>query len=90
MCIFVIPAHLFKNYEGPNSGGKETTPTSSAKKPKPKEDKKEDEDKKAKEKEKEKERARQTSFPAANTTDAVRLKCRELLAGALKSDGGKF
>ncbi|OQR75926.1 transcription elongation factor S-II-like [Tropilaelaps mercedesae] len=31
---------------------------------------------------------RQTSFPAAaNTTDAVRLKCRELLAVALKGNG---
>ncbi|XP_022692851.1 transcription elongation factor S-II-like isoform X1 [Varroa jacobsoni] len=31
---------------------------------------------------------RQTSFPAAaNTTDAVRLKCRELLSAALKGSG---
>ncbi|KAK0181930.1 hypothetical protein PV327_000108 [Microctonus hyperodae] len=30
---------------------------------------------------------KQTSFPAATTTDAVRLKCRELLASALRVDG---
>lgn len=29
----------------------------------------------------------QTSFPSAATTDAVRLKCREMLATALKMDG---
>ncbi|KAF6214624.1 hypothetical protein GE061_009367 [Apolygus lucorum] len=89
--VISLSKTLIKNWKkflGPNSGGKETTtPTSSSKKPKPKEDKKEDEDRKTKEKEKEKEKSRQTSFPAANTTDAVRLKCRELLANAIKSDG---
>lgn len=30
---------------------------------------------------------KQTSFPASTTTDAVRLKCRELLAAALRVDG---
>lgn len=30
---------------------------------------------------------KQTSFPPANTSDSVRLKCRELLANALKTDG---
>lgn len=28
-----------------------------------------------------------SSFPASTTTDAVRLKCRELLAAALRIDG---
>jgi transcription elongation factor S-II len=33
-----------------------------------------------------------TSFPPAssNTTDAVRLKCRELLCAAVRGDGGRF
>jgi hypothetical protein len=33
-----------------------------------------------------------TSFPPAssNTTDAVRLKCRELLCTAVRGDGGRF
>ena len=48
------------------------------------------------EKEKEKERRRSTSssvtdrsFPAmpSNTTDSVRLKCREMLCNAIKGDG---
>lgn len=30
---------------------------------------------------------KQSSFPAPTTTDAVRLKCRELLAAALRVDG---
>lgn len=30
---------------------------------------------------------KQASFPAPTTTDAVRLKCRELLAAALRVDG---
>lgn len=32
-------------------------------------------------------RKMQTSFPASNTTDAIRIKCREMLLGALKIDG---
>lgn len=28
-----------------------------------------------------------SSFPPSNTTDAVRLKCRELLANAIRADG---
>lgn len=64
-------------------GGSEkgsTTPTSSAKKPKVKEEPKREEEKKKDEKPK------QTAFPPVNTTDAVRLKCRELLLNALKTD----
>ena len=33
---------------------------------------------------------KQTSFPAPSTTDAVRLKCRELLANSLRVDGQSF
>lgn len=60
-----------------------STPPSSSNKNKsnkPKEDRKEEE---------KKEKPKQTSFPAVNTTDAVRLKCRELLLGALKIDGSE-
>lgn len=35
-------------------------------------------------------RGGQTSFPAASTTDAVRIKCRELLFTAMKADGGFY
>ncbi|BES89454.1 Transcription elongation factor [Nesidiocoris tenuis] len=87
--VISLSKTLIKNWKkflGSSGGGKETaTPPSSSKKPKPKEEKREDDEKKPKEKEKEK--PRQTSFPATNTTDAVRLKCRELLANALKADG---
>lgn len=42
-----------------------------------------------KEEKKEEKKAYPTSFPASgNCTDAVRLKCRELLTNALKTDGG--
>lgn len=45
--------------------------------------------KKESEKEKEAKKPSQTSFPShsSNTTDAVRLKCREMLANALRVDG---
>lgn len=45
--------------------------------------------KKESEKEKEAKKPTQTSFPShsSNTTDAVRLKCREMLANALRVDG---
>jgi transcription elongation factor S-II len=43
-------------------------------------------------KDKEKEKKMPTTFPPAssNTTDAVRLKCRELLSTAVRGDGGRF
>lgn len=45
--------------------------------------------KKESEKEKEAKKPAQTSFPSqsSNTTDAVRLKCREMLANSLRVDG---
>nr|CAD7447252.1 unnamed protein product [Timema bartmani] len=69
---------------GCNTPSKETG--NSSKKPnKEKEDKAKESDVK----EKERDRRSQTSFPPAssNTTDAVRLKCRELLANAIQLDG---
>lgn len=70
---------------GPNIG-KESTPTSSSKKPASKPTIKEE----RKEEDIKKDKTKHTSFPPANTTDAVRLKCRELLVSALKTDHSKF
>jgi transcription elongation factor S-II len=68
-------------------GKESTTPSSSSKKAsKTKEEKRggsgEDGVKESKDKSK-----MQSSFPQANTTDAVRLKCRELLVQAMRIDG---
>lgn len=61
------------------------TPKESGSSSKSKKDNGKDKEKKD---EKEKDRKLQTSFPPqSNTTDAVRLKCRELLTQALKIDG---
>lgn len=51
--------------------------------------KSESNNKKESEKEKESKKPAQTSFPpqSSNTTDAVRLKCREMLANSLRVDG---
>lgn len=66
------------------------TPTSSSKKPsKDKDEKPKDSEKKDKEKDKDSKKA-PASFPPSNTTDAVRIKCRELLATAIKTDNSKF
>lgn len=49
--------------------------------------KKEKEEKPREEKDREKERSLPKQFPpSSNTTDSVRLKCREMLAAALKTD----
>ncbi|KAL1123924.1 hypothetical protein AAG570_001694, partial [Ranatra chinensis] len=80
--VIALSKTLIKNWKkflGPNVAGKETPPSSS-KKAKPKEDNKRSGNEKDKSK-------MQASFPPANTTDAVRLKCRELLVSSLKVDG---
>ena len=71
---------------GPNTPNNKET-AGSSKKPKEKEEK----PKEVEVKDKEKEKKMPTSFPPAssNTTDAVRLKCRELLTTAVRGDGGK-
>lgn len=52
-----------------------------------KEEKRKEEKTKKEEKEKEKDRKLPSSFPPTSvTTDSVRLKCREMLAAALKTD----
>lgn len=58
------------------------TPTSSSKKSTS--EKKEEKPKEPEKKEKDKKMT--SSFPPSNTTDAVRLKCRELLCAAIKAD----
>lgn len=88
--VISLSKTLIKNWKkflsGPNSSNKESSSTS---KPKPKE--KEDEGKKEKREEK-KDKKLPSSFPPAssNTTDAVRLKCREMLVGALRVDDEEF
>ncbi|PSN41752.1 Transcription elongation factor S-II [Blattella germanica] len=86
--VISLSKTLIKNWKkflsGPNTpSGKDSA--SSSKKPKEKEEKIKDNENKDKEKEKK----MQTTFPPAssNTTDAVRLKCRELLTTAVRGDG---
>ncbi|XP_012273250.1 transcription elongation factor S-II-like [Orussus abietinus] len=95
-----------KFLSGPNKDGKDTASSSSSKRKeekseKSKEDGEQKKDKdagdggdvKMKEDKASKDQPRkQTSFPSTtfSTTDAVRLKCRELLAAALRVDGTSF
>jgi transcription elongation factor S-II len=69
------------------SNARESSGTSSSKPKKDKEDRSNREDR-----DREKERKLPNQFPPAssNTTDAVRLKCREMLASAIKSDNDDF
>nr|BAN21017.1 transcription elongation factor s-ii [Riptortus pedestris] len=82
--VISLSKTLIKNWKkflgGSNMGKDGATPPSSSKKPKLKEESKKEDDKK------EKDKPKQTSFPPVSTTDAVRLKCRELLLTALKTD----
>ncbi|XP_015604882.1 transcription elongation factor S-II [Cephus cinctus] len=94
----------WKKFLGPVKDGKDSSSSSSSKKKEEKSEKnKEDSDQKKdkdigdggdvkmKEEKSSKETQRkQASFPAATTTDAVRLKCRELLASALRVDGNSI
>ncbi|XP_046746812.1 transcription elongation factor S-II isoform X1 [Diprion similis] len=92
-----------KFLSGPNKDSKDSSSSSGSKKKDEKLDKIKEEgdqkkekdgvidggDSKSKEDKTSKDLSRkQSSFPAATTTDAVRLKCRELLAAALRVDGG--
>lgn len=90
--VISLSKTLIKNWKkflsGSNTGSKETPPSSSSKKPTNNKEKEE----KPKEttidtKDKDKGKKIQSSFPPSNTTDAVRLKCRELLANAIRTDG---
>ncbi|XP_054282280.1 transcription elongation factor S-II isoform X1 [Macrosteles quadrilineatus] len=86
--VISLSKTLIKNWKKFLSASGKETPPSSSKKPstgsKDKEDKPKEPEKKEKEKEVKKAPA---SFPPSNTTDAVRLKCRELLCTAIKTDG---
>lgn len=102
--IFVFISCANQNFLGPNKDGKESSSSSSSKKKDEKLDKVKEEGEQKKDKEdktdggesksrddknnKDSQRKQQASFPAATTTNAVRLKCRELLAAALRVDGG--
>lgn len=87
--VISLSKTLIKNWKkflsGPNTPSKEPATTS---KPKPKEK----EDKSKEEREKEKDKKLQTTFPpsSGNKVDAVRLKCREMLVGALRVDDEEF
>lgn len=82
--VISLSKTLIKNWKKFLSGTAKDTPPSSSKKPSSKE--KEDKPKEPEKKEKDV-RKTPSSFPPNNTTDAVRLKCRELLAAAIKTDG---
>lgn len=76
--------HWKKFLSTPNTPNREST-SSSKPKPKEKEEKSKDDS------DKEKSKKLQASFPASsNTTDAIRLKCREMLVGALQVDDEDF
>lgn len=86
--VISLSKTLIKNWKkflsGPNTPNSKET-AGSSKKSKDKEEK----PKEVEVKEKEKEKKMTMSFPPAssNTTDAVRLKCRELLTTAIRGDG---
>lgn len=86
--VISLSKTLIKNWKKFLSGG--NTPTGgkdSASSSKPKA--KEKDDKPKEDREKDRDKKLPSSFPPAssNTTDAVRLKCREMLVGALRIDG---
>lgn len=73
----------FLNSSSDNSKSSSSSETKDSKK----EEKRKEEKPKKEEKEKEKDRKLQSSFPPTSvTTDSVRLKCREMLAAAIKTD----
>ncbi|XP_043471376.1 transcription elongation factor S-II [Leptopilina heterotoma] len=104
--VISLSKKLIKNWKKLLSSDKKkgpSSPSSSKKKEEKSEKSKEDnESKKDKditdggdvkikeEKNQKDDKKKQTSFPAPTTTDAVRLKCRELLANALRVDDSSF
>lgn len=88
--VISLSKTLIKNWKkflsGPaNAVNNKEAPAGGSKKSKEKDDKPKDVDMKEP-KEKEKDKKMPSSFPPTNTTDAVRLKCRELLANAIRTD----
>ncbi|XP_022908419.1 transcription elongation factor S-II [Onthophagus taurus] len=86
--VITLAKTLIKNWKKFISGSnKDTNSSSTSSSTKPK---KEKEDNKVKE-DKEIGKKLPSQFPSSsNTTDAVRLKCREMLAAALRVDGNDF
>lgn len=83
--VISLSKTLIKNWKKFLSGSNSNSEKSSSTSTKPK---KEKEDKASREdKDREREKNLPKQFPASsNTTDSVRLKCREMLAGAIKTD----
>jgi len=78
---------LCVSFSGSNTPNSKETASSS--KVERREEKSKDQDP-PEEKEKPKAKVVASFPPCTNTTDAVRLKCRELLANAIRGDGGNF
>lgn len=85
--VISLAKTLIKNWKKFISGSNPKESGGSSSKPK-----KEKEEKVREEKEREKDRKLPTQFPppSSNTTDAVRLKCREMLAAAINVDKEEF
>lgn len=84
--VIALSKTLIKNWKKFISG---STPNSKESASSSKSKSKEKEDKPKEDRDKDRDRKLPSSFPpvSSNTTDAVRLKCREMLIGALKIDG---
>lgn len=92
--VISLSKTLIKNWKkflGTNSNEKSSSSSSSSNKPK------KDKEEKPSRDDRDKEKSLPKQFPASsNTTDSVRLKCREMLAVAIKTDSmdedfeGKF
>lgn len=85
--VISLAKTLIKNWKKFISGSNPKESSGSSSKPK-----KEKEEKGREEKEREKDKKLPTQFPppSTNTTDAVRLKCREMLAAAINADKEEF
>lgn len=85
--VISLSKTLIKNWKKFLSGSNAKESSSGSSKPK-----KEKEDKPREEKDRDKDRKLPTQFPppSSNTTDAVRLKCREMLVAALNVDKEEF
>lgn len=86
--LFITQFLIFVLFSGPATPNNKDSASSSKDK---KEDKPKKDDLREKEREKEKDKGNRQSAsfpPTSNTTDAVRLKCRELLSTAIKGTAG--
>lgn len=90
--VIALAKTLIKNWKKflSNSSDNSKSSSSSESKESKKEEKRKEEKPKKEDKEKEKDKKLPTSFPPPSvTTDSVRLKCREMLAAALKTDSSE-